>query len=400
MARFDFGDDQDDEDEVGNSDIYLKNPEKSLELIRVLLDRPAEENVFTAEGIQKEIFSILAGLDLERGMEYCQRLAGIGVKWKELDKLEFLDGKVVLGVGGRFSAGKSCFINSIAKVELPEDQRETTAIATYVVRCAQRQNIAYTANGNRVVLEDAAVKALTHQFYNTYRIGFSRVIKELVICSPEFPYENIAIIDTPGYNKADSGKLQETKDVENARRQLQTVDYLIWLVDIENGTLKIDDREFIENLNLGEGRLLIVFNKAGLVSLEKASEVIESAKAQLEDSPLGHLLYGVIAYDSKCEETIAGGDVLGQFLSRVNQDGQTYQGTYAQFYQLGQEIVKDIAKQAQYEGNKTKHLENAIADAVDVGRIQSLISECARSREQKRKLLEAKKVLNKYFSIR
>lgn len=398
MARFDFGEEPYEEDEVDDSDIYLKDPAKSLELLRMLLDKPAEDKIREDKDIPKKVFSILAGLDLERGLEYYKRVVQISNKLKEMDKLEFLDGKMILGVGGRFSAGKSCFINSITRVELPEDQRETTAIATYVVRDSQKQNIAYTVSGNRIALEDTAVKALTHQFYNTYHIGFSRVIKELVICSPEFQYENIAIIDTPGYNKADIGKVQEAKDVENARRQLQTVDYLIWITDIENGELKDDDQRFIENLHLRESRLLIVFNKAGLVPPDKARAVIENVRARLEDSQLKQALYGVIAYDSRNEETIVGGNMLEQFLSQVNQESLTHLSVHGQFVQLGKEIVEDIEEQVQKERDKIKQMENTIVDAVDTGRIQSFINECAHSRGRKQKLLEAKKVLVKCFS--
>lgn len=399
MARFDFEAEPYKEDEVDDSDIYLKNPAKSLELLRMFLDRPTEERKIRADkDIPTKVFSVLAGLDLERGLEYYQRVVQISNKLKEMDKLEFLDGKVILGVGGRFSAGKSCFINSITKVELPEDQRETTAIATYVVRDSRKQNIAYTVSGNCIALEDAAVKALTHQFYNTYHIGFSRVIKELVICSPEFRYENIALIDTPGYDKADSGKIQESKDVENAKRQLQAVDYLIWMVDIDNGELRDEDQKFIENLHLPESRLLIVFNKAGLVPPDKARAVIENVRARLEDSQLKQTLYGVIAYDSRSEETIVGGNMLEQFLSQVNQDSLTHLSVYDQFAQLGKEIVQDIKEQVQKEKDKIEQMENAIVDAVDTGRIQSLINECVHSRGRKQNLLEAKRVLVKYFS--
>ena len=170
------------------------------------------------------------------------------------------------------------------------------------------------------------------------------------------------------------------------------------MVDIDNGELRDEDQKFIENLHLPESRLLIVFNKAGLVPPDKARAVIENVRARLEDSQLKQTLYGVIAYDSRSEETIVGGNMLEQFLSQVNQDSVTHLSVYDQFAQLGKEIVQDIKEQVQKEKDKIEQMENTIADAVDTGRIQSLINECVHSRGRKQNLLEAKRVLVKYFS--
>ena len=51
--------------------------------------------------------------------------------------------------------------------------------------------------------------------------------------------ENIALLDTPGYTKYDdeSDSKLVISDRQKAYEQLKASDYLIWLVDIENGGL-------------------------------------------------------------------------------------------------------------------------------------------------------------------
>jgi hypothetical protein len=59
-----------------------------------------------------------------------------------------------------------------------------------------------------------AAQALTHAFFKEYQLGFSRFINNLVINVPNFSYENVAVLDTPGYSKADSGVKRNASDAE------------------------------------------------------------------------------------------------------------------------------------------------------------------------------------------
>ncbi len=357
------------EDEVNS---YLRDPEKGLELVRSILRWRRRQPVGSQVGRLGNIPTLLAGLELDHEAEFYQRLSRLGSRMEEQDKVSLLDGKVVLGVGGRFSAGKSCFINSITNAQLPEEQRETTSISTYVIHAPDEQNVALTTGGGSILLNDKAVQALTHQFFEAYHIGFSRVIQNLAICSPKFRYDNIAILDTPGYNKADTGRLKEVTDAENARQQLSGVDYLIWLVDIENGELKADDEKFIDDLNVHKQQILIVCNKAGTVSKTKAQAVVDNIKSRLENS--GKKFYNVIAYDSRDGETIVGEDTLEKFLNMVNTDRQRSRNLKEQLDELKQDISQDIHKQLKILQKQQNVIDRALTDSTDAKGLGALIA--------------------------
>lgn len=220
------------------------------------------------------------------------------------------------------------------------------------------------------------------------------MIQNLAICSPEFQYPNIAILDTPGYNKADTGKMKEATDAENARRQLDSVDYLIWLVDIENGELKADDEKFIDSLNVSTP-ILIVFNKAGTVLPEKAETVVANTASRLKES--GRNIFKVIAYDSWEKETVVGGDALERFLGMVNRDSKRSRGLGEQLEELSQDICDSIEKQLKKIRIQRDIMDKAITNSRDAKGLGALISAYVACGRQKQALLDAKKSIQSAF---
>lgn len=389
MALFQ-GEQPDLEENAGEAEnSYLKDPVKGLRLVQALLHRQERTDASSSgeSGLRGKVSSLLAGLELNGEAEFYQRLSRLDSRRREQDRVSLLDGKVVLGIGGRFSAGKSCFINSITDAELPEEQRETTSIATYVVQADAKRNVALTTGGGSIELDDEAVQALTHQFYATYHIGFSRVIENLAICSPSFRYSHIAILDTPGYNKADTGKMKEATDAENARKQLQAVDYLIWLVDIENGELKADDEAFIDSLNVSTP-VLIVFNKAGTVPLEKAETVVANTAQRLEED--GRDVFAVIAYDSWEKRTVVGGDELEAFLEIADKDSQRAVSLQKQLDGLRDDICVSIDRQVQTMEDRRGEAEKSVVETTDAKSLGALIAEYVSCGSRRRALLDAK----------
>ena len=236
MALFENESIEDLEEEVNE---YLDNPEKGIELIKsmIVTKKGGDEYVELDKLLSDKIFPILAELDLSNELEIYKMLIKIRDRVKEQKKIKLLAGKKVLGIGGKFSAGKSCFINSITNAELPVGQRPTTSIATYIVSEKKKKSIAISNNDNIIELDENALEALTHQFFDTYSIGFSKVIKNLVVYTPDFTYPNVVILDTPGYSKSDTEKRTDSSDAEMAREQLKSVDFLIWLIDSVQGVI-------------------------------------------------------------------------------------------------------------------------------------------------------------------
>lgn len=390
-------------DEIGNllknENIYLDDPEKGIELIKKMMLRRQEKKIrFKVDDlINNQIFPILAELELENELEIYKTLTKISNKMKEQQKIELLEGKKVLGIGGQFSAGKSCFINSITNANLPEGQRPTTSIATYIVNAEAKKNIAISVYDNVIDLDDEAMIAITHQFFETYQIGFSRLIKNLVVHTPNFTYPNIAVLDTPGYTKADSSKQDDKKDRGIAREQLNTVDYLIWLIDPEKGGgIDKSDLEFISSLNV-ESEILVVITKASLKTEDDLKKLIHSAKETLQTSS-NKKIYDVIAYDSFNKETIIGEGVLQQFLQKINDINNDSQKITEQIRDIRKQLECQISNQSKKFNDRIKKLDKILVQTSNIEHISALVKEYSRCKSMLISLDRDKKKISSNFT--
>ncbi len=390
-------------DEIGNllknENIYLDDPEKGIELIKKMMLRRQEKKIrFKVDDlINNQIFPILAELELENELEIYKALTKISNKMKEQQKIELLEGKKVLGIGGQFSAGKSCFINSITNANLPEGQRPTTSIATYIVNAEAKKNIAISVYDNVIDLDDEAMSAITHQFFETYQIGFSRLIRNLVVHTPNFTYPNIAVLDTPGYTKADSSKQDDKKDRGIAREQLNTVDYLIWLIDPEKGGgIDKSDLEFISSLNV-ESEILVVITKASLKTEDDLKKLIHSAKETLQTSS-NKKIYDVIAYDSFNKETIIGEGVLQQFLQKINDINNDSQKITEQIRDIRKQLECQISNQSKKFNDRIKKLDKILVQTSNIEHISALVKEYSRCKSMLISLDRDKKKISSNFT--
>ncbi len=382
-----------------NRNIYLDDPEKGIELIKKMIFRRQGKQIRSKVDnlIINKIFPILADLELENELEIYKTLTKISNKMKEQQKIELLEGKKVLGIGGQFSAGKSCFINSITNANLPEGQRPTTSIATYIVNAEAKKNVAISVYDNVIDLDDEAMSAITHQFFETYQIGFSRLIRNLVVHTPNFTYPNIAVLDTPGYTKPDSSKQDDKKDRGIAREQLNTVDYLIWLIDPEKGGgIEQSDLDFISSLNV-ETEILVVITKASLKTEEDLRRLIQSAKDNLRERS-DKKIYDVIAYDSCSKETVIGEGILEQFLQGINDINNDSQKIAEQIYDIRKQLECQISKQSKKYNNRIKKLDKILVQTSNIEHISALVKEYSRCRSMLNSLDRDKEKVRSSFA--
>ncbi|MDY4979534.1 MAG: dynamin family protein [Candidatus Onthovivens sp.] len=382
-------------EEKNVENVYLIDEKKGLELVKKIFIKCNNISTEKFENIIfNKFFPLLAKLDIENELSIYQILTKICKKIKEQKKIKLLKNKSVLGIGGKFSAGKSCFINSITNTKLPEGQRPTTSIATYIVKSEKKGNIALTSQNNSIFLDDEAILALTHEFYEKYKIGFSRVINNLVICTSDFVYSNIAILDTPGYSKADISKNNDASDAEIAREQLKTVDYLIWLVDCDNGVIKENDLEFIDSLNISTP-ILVVFNKAGLKSFSEVEQIVTQSKDLLEGS--SKEIFDVIAYDSHESRTVIGEGVLEKFLNMVDSNQCYSTNIVEQLNETYEEISSQIDKQINVLHSNREQYGNALINAIDVNKLGSIINKYSKEKVVEEQFTKTKQEINNIF---
>ncbi|MGO1297146.1 MAG: dynamin family protein [Vibrio sp.] len=228
------------------------------------------------------------------------KLHTLAAKTIEQYRLPELSGKTVVGVGGMFSAGKSSFLNAMTGIELlPDNQQKCTAVATYMVSGKRSAITAYTMQDQAIKLSESELQAISHQFYDSYSIGFSTTIRKMVMSLPAFKWLDIVLLDTPGYNS----ELSEDDDLKNlvsdekiARNHLSNCDYLIWLVDVESGIIPVGDIEFIKTLSL-INKPLFVLNKADKKDATDLQSILETCNKQLDDENIEHA--GVTAFSSR-----------------------------------------------------------------------------------------------------
>lgn len=397
-----WDDDEDDFEEYTEvENPYLANPEQGLQLIASLLhvNRDAMHHMKKMNRIDtlidKRLLQSISQVNLDNELELYQQLVQLSDKLFEQNKMKLLQKKTVIGIGGKFSAGKSKFINSLLQSDfLPEDQSPTTSIATYLVQGKEETVSAYTKYDRKVSITMEAANALTHAFYNKYNLGFSQFINNLVMTIPSFRYKRIALLDTPGYSKSDSNIQQNVSDEHKAFTQLRSVDRLIWLVDIENGIIQQDDIEFIESLNVTQP-ILIVFNKADKKNRTNVEMIIEQSKEILDMTNIP--VFDVIAYSALEKKEYCDTTYLAQFMDGIEYMKQTNDSVLAQITKAIQTLKDELKNKQQVFINERNRIGDVIFKSADILEIQTLTKLYAATLEDIKECHYAVKSLDKTY---
>lgn len=367
-------------DMLAGANPYLDDAEKGLELLKkIMASSGAKTNSDASSDIIRSAVIPLvakATLDGETSIirEINNRLseallpAGISLRAN----------KAVIGIGGRFSAGKSCFINSLIDAKehiLPENQQPTTSISTYIINGTERANTVLTANGSNISVDDDAINALTHRFYEIYKIGFSKYIGNIVLKTPKFNYKNIALLDTPGYNKSDANKKQDASDREQARKQLENVDHIIWVVDSDS-VIKNEDLEFLQMLN-NQNPILVVMNKADKKMPEFIREIIDNSRESLQNGGIN--TYDVVGYNSQAGKEILSDGVIKTFLDNIDASGSTAATNKRSYLQICNDILDQLKTQLKLSKKTLKQYEAAIMNTSEFSCVETIINEYKQS---------------------
>ena len=269
------------EDDI-NTNVYLDDNNIGADLVLNVISNRANYNIrdykIIDKLIDKEILDDCSILRLENEYELYSRLAALSDRLINRLKYKLLKNKVIIGVGGQFSAGKSAFLNVIIgkksndKIELPTSISPSTAVPTYIVNGKKSEILLSNIYGGEISIDNAALLAISHAFKEKYGLGLAQYISFIGITIPGF-FENIALLDTPGYSKSDNNIKDKFTDENKAKAQLRLVDYLIWLVDVQNGTLQNEDITFIKNLNL-KNKILILVSKCDLKDYDSIVAII------------------------------------------------------------------------------------------------------------------------------
>lgn len=376
-----FFDDIDYDVEPEKVNPYLADPKKGMELIAKLLPGNQKKNSLDKVAgrlnymLDNEILSTLK--DVGRNtIALSRQLTKLSGKIMEYKKVRLLSGKSIIGIVGRFSAGKSGFINSLLGTEdnriiLPEDQNPTTSIPTYIVG-GDREIIQAYAGGRSINLDMDAMQAMTHRFFEEYKIGFSRFIGNLVIYTPNFPSKQknqIVFLDTPGYNKADFDTRENMTDEYLAEQQVKVADFLILLVTIDDGIVD-KDIDFIRRVAI-ENPVLVVVNKADRKPESDCRAIVENVRRILKDKEIN--TFGITAYSSYEGREYLGNNLVAQFLDFATQKVADSYDVETELKNLTNSIDGDFNKEIESTKSRRLKLGDDIYKATDILAIKSLV---------------------------
>ncbi|TXJ30480.1 hypothetical protein EPJ69_10465 [Brachyspira aalborgi] len=210
--------------------------------------------------------------------------------------------KNIIALCGQFSSGKTSMINSFLKDNiLPTSIEPTTAINTFVINDEEEGLYIRNCFSGKTKVDYDFV---THTFTKEYDKDVHSMVKYASLHTQKLKYENIALLDTPGY----TGQGQDaTEDDSNmAMKGIAQADNIIWVIDIDNGTIKNNDLEFLKKKELNGKDILIVFNKAEQKSEEDIDKIVEESKSLLDSRGIDYK--DIVVYSSHQPENYKEGE--------------------------------------------------------------------------------------------
>jgi len=207
-------------------------------------------------------------------------------RFKEFILFDKLIGRNVVALGGGFSSGKSSFLNSVlGKDLLPSDITPSTSVPAYLIH--DNESVVYGINtfDSRIVMQPEEVTMIAHGFGKDDEDGaevtLGHLLQSLFIASKNQPFQHLALLDTPGYSKAESSGYSKKTDEKIARTQLNSANFILWFVPADAGTITNSDIEFLRSLNPAIQKLVIV-NKADKLLPEELNEVVDKIRDTLQ----------------------------------------------------------------------------------------------------------------------
>lgn len=207
-------------------------------------------------------------------------------RFKEFILFDRLIGRNVVALGGGFSSGKSSFLNSILGEELlPSDITPSTSVPAYLIH--DTESIIYGINTfeSKITMQPEEVNLIAHGFgkddEDCTEVTLGHLLQSLFISSPNQPFQHLALLDTPGYSKAETSNYSKKTDEKIARTQLNSANFILWFVSADSGTITNSDIEFLRSLNQAIPKLVIV-NKADKLMPDELDEVVDKIRATLQ----------------------------------------------------------------------------------------------------------------------
>ena len=294
-----------------------------------------------------------------------QRLERLAERLKELVAFPHLSAKRSIAIGGGFSSGKSAFVNSFIEGYdhlLPERVEPATAIPSFVIANSEMAIKGFSRTGDTVDIDPALYSQLSHSFIDTFSFNLKDIMPSITVEVPlrDSLFDNICLIDTPGYNPGG-----RSEDRTTAADFLKNRDALIWMIGLDaTGTVPEEDLEFLEDLELGTLPFYVILNKADIKPSSELEDILDEVKDTLADADFDPL--GISVYSSRHGEEFLYDEMsLADFFREQNQskeaDTELKQEVENVFAMYANAILKD-ERTARWMTNEFKAIDFHISD--------------------------------------
>ncbi|WQW63239.1 dynamin-like GTPase family protein [Helicobacter pylori] len=267
--------------------------------------------------------------------------------------------KIIVAVGGGFSAGKSTFLNNLLglKLKLPEDMKPTTAIPTYCLKGKREVLMGFSQNGGMVELPHLK---FNHQFLKSLGFNLKEIMPFMLLSAPSVPFEFLCFIDTPGYNPGNQG--YTGGDKEASKESLKHAKHILWLISCDRGGIESDDLEFLQELYEEEGKqVFIVLSRADRRTKSQLEVVAIKIRETLKDHGIEFL--GIGAYSAtryqeykEFSEKSHVFNSLEEFLMKLNQRSEKQNEILESLYEVHR-MYEEAIKQ---DANRFKRYQKAL----------------------------------------
>ncbi len=232
--------------------------------------------------VKDELMKVLNSASPDNSSELVDAFQLSLERFEEFTLFPAFESKQLIGVGGAFSSGKSKLLNTIIGEKLlPVQIDPSTVVPTYIIHSADDEVGIINIFNVRKQMSIDDFKSISYELTNEHHIEIRHLIKRAFISSSKMAFEHLSLLDTPGYSKADSQSYSGRTDEAVAMEQLRTADHLIWVMDIENGTPKKTDIDFLQKLSITKP-ILMVLSKAEKLCPEEVENVRQEVVENLD----------------------------------------------------------------------------------------------------------------------
>lgn len=299
-------------------------------------------------------------------------------RFREFVAYPHLASKTVVAFGGSFSAGKSSLINALlGKALMVVEVDPTTALPAYVLAGDSDEIYALNHHDLRVQLNEDEFASLTHDEKALYGSQVSRSLSTAFVVRKEFPWSNLAFIDTPGY----SGQthLGGRTDANIAATQLNSAHALVWVVSAKQGVIPETDIDFLAKLDPNIPRLIVV-SRADQINESDLQAIVERIRTTLAERNLPVVDILPASAHPRHKKLLA--PIVKQLESwNLSAQQQTFAKRFKSLfvrYQRGLEVERNTI---QWRENRLKRLQ-LLADSDLLEPVDELVQESSEKRQQ------------------